>query len=220
MSAGCGSGASACSKTEACIAHPREPANGLLMLDRRLCVRDAEAGGLHSSRSAVRSPQSGVRCRARARLAALLSDHGDGHERPDADVTQLPDLLHGRSRTDQGREHRPVYVDLHRRATRAATAGTPVPTSVRSLVASGARAKLLARVGYADVPLLKNAPPAYAWPKPWPKLPRYSMVERRAPSSTSWGSLVRAQYRPSPYHRKGPAHERLLRPQRDTTLSA
>ena len=37
----------------------------------------------------------------------------------------------------------------------------------------------------------------YAWPNSWPRSPRSRTVERRAPSSTSWGSLVRAQYRPS-----------------------
>jgi gluconolactonase len=35
----------------------------------------------------------------------------------------------------------------------AATAGAPAPTSVRSLVAPGAKVKLLARVGYAEGPL-------------------------------------------------------------------
>ena len=37
----------------------------------------------------------------------------------------------------------------------------------------------------------------YAWPKSWPRMPWRRMVDRCASSSTSWGSLVRAQYRPS-----------------------
>jgi anti-anti-sigma factor len=33
-----------------------------------------------------------------------------------------------------------------------------------------------------------HAPHPYAWPKSWPRIPRRRLVERCAPSSTSWGS--------------------------------
>jgi hypothetical protein len=44
-----------------------------------------------------------------------------------------------------------------------------------------------------------------AWPKSWPRTSCFRMVQRCGPSSTSWGSLVRAQYRPSRFNREKPA---------------